>query len=178
MSDKNLQRYNGPPSTAIAVANWFLQRSWKEPSLPRCDQLKLQKLVYYAQAWYLANFNKPLFSEDIEAWPHGPVVRDLYLQFMNFGRNQITTLGTRLEKRENGYVTVTPEHDGSLDYFLDVIWDRYKRCSGVQLSNATHKEGEPWEIVSCFYDLEEKPTIPIEIIRSVFSGKISRSSSE
>lgn len=40
--------------------------------------LKLQKLVYYAQGFYLALFDKPLFNEEIKAWKHGPVVPDLY----------------------------------------------------------------------------------------------------
>jgi uncharacterized phage-associated protein len=40
--------------------------------------MKLQKLVYYAQAWSLVWDDRPLFSERIEAWANGPVVRDLY----------------------------------------------------------------------------------------------------
>ena len=44
-----------PPGTATAVANWFLKKNWEEPGHPQCDQLKLQKLVYYAHAWYQRN---------------------------------------------------------------------------------------------------------------------------
>jgi len=40
--------------------------------------MKLQKLVYYCQAWSLVWDGKPLFEEKIEAWASGPVVRDLY----------------------------------------------------------------------------------------------------
>ena len=40
--------------------------------------LKLQKLVYYSQAWHLVWDEEPLFSERIEAWANGPVVRELY----------------------------------------------------------------------------------------------------
>ena len=42
---------------------------------------KLQKLCYYAQAWYVTIKNKPLFEDDIEAWVHGPVVPSLYSQY-------------------------------------------------------------------------------------------------
>ena len=35
---------------------------------------KLQKLLYYAQAWYLAFEDTPLFDEDFEAWVHGPTI--------------------------------------------------------------------------------------------------------
>jgi uncharacterized phage-associated protein len=40
--------------------------------------MKLQKLVYYAQAWSLVWDEKPLFDDEIEAWANGPVVRVLY----------------------------------------------------------------------------------------------------
>lgn len=169
MVDKNLHA----PSTAMAVANWFLDKCWGEPSVPPCDQLKLYKLVYYAQAWYLANYSGLLFEEDIEAWPHGPVVRDLYIEFHKFGKKPITSLGTRLEKQENDFTLVTPRHNGSLDDFLCKVWSTYKGYKGTRLSNATHAKGEPWEIVSRHYDLDDKPTIPPELIESVFKEKIA-----
>ncbi|MCP4702839.1 MAG: DUF4065 domain-containing protein [Gammaproteobacteria bacterium] len=40
--------------------------------------MKLQKLVYYCQAWSLVWDEAPLFSERIEAWANGPVARELY----------------------------------------------------------------------------------------------------
>lgn len=40
--------------------------------------MKLQKLVYYSQAWSLVWDERPLFAERIEAWANGPVVRELY----------------------------------------------------------------------------------------------------
>lgn len=50
--------------------------------------LKLQKLVYYAQGLYLAYFNKPLFTQSVEAWRHGPVVNDLYHIFKPYHKNR------------------------------------------------------------------------------------------
>lgn len=40
--------------------------------------MKMQKLVYYSQAWSLVWDEKPLFEENIEAWANGPVVRELF----------------------------------------------------------------------------------------------------
>jgi len=40
--------------------------------------MKLQKLVYYSQAWHLVWDEEPLFSDPIEAWANGPIVRSLY----------------------------------------------------------------------------------------------------
>lgn len=46
--------------------------------------LKLQKLLYYTQAWYLALNHQPLFAEDFEAWIHGPVLPTQYKRFAEF----------------------------------------------------------------------------------------------
>jgi uncharacterized phage-associated protein len=43
--------------------------------------LKLQKLLYYAQAWYLVRNDRPIFREDFEAWIHGPVLPSQYHRF-------------------------------------------------------------------------------------------------
>ena len=45
------------------------------------SNLKLQKLVYYAQGYYSAIFDNPLFSNEISAWTHGPVISDLYHEY-------------------------------------------------------------------------------------------------
>lgn len=54
------------------VAQYILRRQGKMTAM------KLQKLVYYAQAWSLVWDEKPLFREPIEAWANGPVVRKLF----------------------------------------------------------------------------------------------------
>ena len=164
-----------PPSTAMAIANRFLQGSWEEPEYPACDQLKLIKLVYYAHAWHLGNDAGPLFNEDVEAWPHGPVIRDLYIEFKEAGRRPITKLGTRLTMKDGNVVVETPQYDGPLNSYLTSVWDAYKKHTGIQLSNATHAAGEPWKIVANHYDLDGKPTIPNELIADVFRKKIERS---
>ena len=54
------------------IANWFLSRN-------DMTHKKLQKLCYYAQAWYCALYDgTPLFDDEIQAWVHGPVIPALY----------------------------------------------------------------------------------------------------
>ena len=53
------------------IANWFLHKV-------TCDQKKLQKLCYYAQAWHLAMYGSELCTASFEAWVHGPVNRMLW----------------------------------------------------------------------------------------------------
>ena len=59
-------------ASAFDVAAYILEKQGEMTTL------KLQKLVYYAQAWSLSLDKTPLFDEKIEAWPNGPVVKDLY----------------------------------------------------------------------------------------------------
>src|SRR6266550_8900998 len=44
--------------------------------------LKLHKLLYYAQAWHLALEGEPFFVGKFQAWPQGPVNREIYDRFM------------------------------------------------------------------------------------------------
>ena len=53
------------------------------------SNLKLQKLLYYCQAWYLALYDGPLFDERIEAWTHGPCVPPVYGEFKVWQWNPI-----------------------------------------------------------------------------------------
>jgi uncharacterized phage-associated protein len=57
---------------AIDVAEYILSR------LGSMSAMKLQKLVYYSQAWTLVWTENPLFDEEIQAWANGPVVWELY----------------------------------------------------------------------------------------------------
>lgn len=51
--------------------------------------LKIQKVLYFAQAYYLSKIGKPLFSDKIKAWEYGPVVPEVYHKFKTKGSNPI-----------------------------------------------------------------------------------------
>lgn len=170
------------PTSAAAVANAFLDIQDADDSrYPQIDPMKLQKLLYYAHAWWLAIKDEPLFNEDIEAWPWGPVVRDIYIDFQDFGRDPIVgrraTMLTTIDDNDDLRVALR-EPKAPIDDvmgFLRDVWETHKNLTGVQLSNATHAVGEPWEIVKRQYgNLDSKPTIPNAIIRDVFRRKIER----
>lgn len=160
------QVQEGAVDTAKAVANYFLTKGFEEGV--EIDHLKLQKLVYYSHAWHLANGMGPLFPDDIEAWPHGPVVRDLYVEFTGFGRKPINRLAQDWDD--------VPKIDGappSTANLLDAVWKTLRHYSGIQLSNSTHAAGEPWTIVREKYgSLDLKPRIPNSLIERCFRKKI------
>lgn len=89
-------------------------------------------MCYYAQAWYLANHDKPLMPNRFEAWVHGPVSPDLYSRYADWGWIDIP-------KREE-----SPEICDSKKAFLDQVFDVYGGYTADDLEVMTHKE-EPWK---------------------------------
>lgn len=107
------------------VAEFLLDRSGGPMS-----SFKLQKLVYYAQAWSLASRDRALFPDEIEAWVNGPVVRSLY----------------ELHKRSFWVSTVGGDAGkiGRDDArFLSDILSAYGQFDPQTLVRMTHREG-PW----------------------------------
>lgn len=82
------------PYTAENVAKYFVylaSQAFVGDNKERegITNLKLQKVLYFAQAYYLSKVGKPLFYDDIEAWEYGPVVPDVYHKFKSKGSNPI-----------------------------------------------------------------------------------------
>jgi uncharacterized phage-associated protein len=95
--------------------------------------LKLQKLLYYAQAWHLALDDIPLFDEDFQAWVHGPVLPTQYFRFRDFRWQPIIA--------EIGKPDIDDEN---LAAFLEEIIDVFGSESAVALELMTHRE-RPWQ---------------------------------
>ena len=75
---KEIQREVCDVAQGTAKVNVFDVASYILEKCGEMSALKLQKLVYYCQAWSLVWDDEPLFPERIEAWAHGPVVKELY----------------------------------------------------------------------------------------------------
>lgn len=169
------------PTSAAAVANAFLDIQDSDTGVfPRIDPMKLQKLVFYAHAWWLAFKDDALFDEDVCAWPWGPVVPAVYSEFRSFGANPIVGARAhqivRIGPGPMAFRYAVPEHpNDEIMAFLRGVWESHKQYNGIQLSNATHSAGEPWTIVKEQYgDLSPKPVIPNDLIREVFKAKIAK----
>ncbi|MEE1379662.1 MAG: DUF4065 domain-containing protein [Clostridia bacterium] len=104
--------------------------------------LKLQKLLYYAQGISLGMFDKPIFSENIEAWPHGPVVKEVYSVYNTFGRNNID-IEMDKEKEE---IIKKIEDDREVSEALNLAYDNFAIYTAWQLRQMTHEDNTPWDI--------------------------------
>lgn len=114
--------------TCFDIAEYYIRLANETGSF--ISNLKLQKLVYYAQAWHLALYNAPLFEEEFEAWIHGPVIPKLYQKYCKFGWRPIEE-------------DVTPNLPDDVIDFLQEVADEYFSCDAYELEQMTHVE-EPW----------------------------------
>jgi uncharacterized phage-associated protein len=114
------------------IANYFLSQI-DEDAGDLMSNLKLQKLVYYAQGFHLALYDKPLFKEDITAWQHGPVIPALYHNYKKHGSGAIPI-------PQNVDFELYDEQTKSL---LDEVYNVFGQFSAWKLRNMTHEE-EPW----------------------------------
>jgi uncharacterized phage-associated protein len=117
------------------VADFFLTKLDVEKG-DSITPLKLQKLVYYAQAWHITIFGEPLFSEKIEAWAHGPVVKKLWERFKGLPKDKSID-------RFNLPIESLTFPDNTLQ-LLEEVNTIYGEHTGSHLENLTHSE-LPWQ---------------------------------
>ena len=144
--------------TARDVAQYILE------TLGATSTIKLQKLVYYCQAWALVWTAKPLFADRIEAWANGPVIPNLYFA-------------------HQGKLSVSPEDaigDSSalslLDkQVVDSVLPTYSDKKPFWLVELTHLE-EPWKEARHGYFPGQRCNVEIShaSMAEYYSGLISQ----
>lgn len=77
--------------SAMQVANAFIQKAI-DGKIPALTPMKLQKLMFFAQSWYIKNFKARLIDDNFMRWPYGPVIPSVYYEFQANGGNEITSL--------------------------------------------------------------------------------------
>lgn len=139
------------------VAKFFIGYATEQAKNGQGDlmtNLRLQKLLYFAQGWCLARYGKPLFQEEIKAWPYGPVVLEVYEIYKQNGRGGIEEMlpDTKLftEEEFSLLLDVTREYDG---------------FATSRLVSMTHNIGSPWSLANRYGN------IPQSLIRSYFENE-------
>ncbi|WP_237232733.1 Panacea domain-containing protein [Rothia nasisuis] len=120
----------------LAVATYLLARDASRDDSD-VTQMKLHKLLYFAQANYLASTGQRLFDAHIEAFEHGPVVESIRRHYEQFGRRIIVVADA--SQSGNGKQEL-PENIAN---YLDAIWSQFGEQSASQLRALSHKD-KPW----------------------------------
>jgi uncharacterized phage-associated protein len=123
--------------------------------------LKLQKLMYYSQAWNLAFTNKALFGEEFEAWVHGPVIPSLFRRFKHLRWSPITE-------------AVHPVTDDRLGSHLNNVLATYGPATGGQLERLSHSES-PWKDArgDLAPEMPSNAVISKDSIRNFYAGLLN-----
>lgn len=156
---------------AVDVAKYFITINGQKNSDDEgnnLSKLKLQKLLYYAQGYYLALYNEALFDEEIRAWEHGPVVKEVYDHFKNIQGNFIPTIKKNtLDEREQTCMSLEQKET------IEEVYELMGQYSAWKLREKTHNE-TPWLET---YDEKNKSNaeaniIPKETIKKYFKNYI------
>lgn len=129
--------------SANQVANWFLVRHSSQMQVDESNdenltQMKLHKLMYYAQGVNLAVFGGRLFNEELLAWQHGPVVRTIYDRFQ--GQKDLDDFVD--ENEISDYEDVAADSNSRM--VLEAVYEEFGDYSASQLRKMTHSE-YPWQ---------------------------------
>ncbi len=93
--------------------------------------MRLHKLLYYCQGWYLAWYGRPLFPERLEAWKYGPVVPEVYELPWAQGKEPLPVPPEPVELPAGERAAV------------EQVWSHYCKFSACGLRDKTHDEA-PW----------------------------------
>lgn len=116
-------------TTAMQIASWMLARA-ATSGVSNMSNMKLNKMLYFAQAHHLAATGTTLFDDHVEAWDHGPVVYDVYTEFSRFKGDPIQT----------DDIPVPPELDEVAEDVLAQVWAIYSHRTAAQLRAMSHDD--------------------------------------
>nr|DAU09212.1 MAG TPA: hypothetical protein [Caudoviricetes sp.] len=119
--------------TSQQIADWILSQL-NSNSGDTISPLKLQKLLYYCQAWHYTIFNEVLFDERIEAWTHGPVVPSQFKRFNNIDFYQ------NIKVKNFKYIKLKSKTEQLLNEVVGI----YNKCTDDHLELLVKRE-DPWK---------------------------------
>lgn len=114
--------------------------------------LKLQKTLYYIQGYHSKFIGEPLFSDDFEHWPYGPVIPSVYFEFCSFGANAIRVFPS---------YPVFSDYSTKEKKIIRKVLDKCLTMTARELVEKSHQE-EPWQNTS------ESEIIPFNSILHYF----------
>jgi uncharacterized phage-associated protein len=142
------------------VAEWFIAKAAE--SGDQITHLKLQKLLYYAEAWSQTLRDEELYKEEIQAWAHGPVVPEVFHEFKQYGWNPLPVPSEQK----------IPEIDNDVKDVLEQVFDVYADLPAKTLEDMTHQD-DPWIKARGGISPEERcdTVMPKEALKKFFKEK-------
>ena len=156
---ENTNNQNGVVSSEISaldVAKYLIGLAQRDGN--PITNLRLQKLLYYAWGTYWNIYKKHLFNDPIEAWDYGPVVRDVYIEYCESKKDELTLNSETIALTDK-------KISKSIKEFLQAFFGKYKDISTYALIKGSHEEA-PWKET---YKVGEKNIISQEKMEKFFN---------
>lgn len=139
----NKKEIKSSPYEAEIIAEHIIKLAYKESEGVEMEEkekegisnLKLQKMLYFVQAYFLATLGRPAFEEDLEAWKHGPVVEEIYHKYKEHGSNRIPLPTHPVEE------DIIQEEEKKA---IEDIWTTFGGYTATALLQLTH-DHDPWQ---------------------------------
>ncbi len=126
----------------FASTNYIIEKLG-EKKINDLTNLKLQKLLYFAYGVHLSLFNEKLFTDEIQAWKHGPVIPLIYTNFKNHGKNPIGSdvRATILRDDDSGEIE-TPRIDETNDE---------NKAKSLFIACVSYGDKKAWDLVDILH---------------------------
>lgn len=137
------------------------------------SNLRLQKLLYFIQAFYLIKENKPCFKEKIFAWELGPVVPEVYHVYKQYGSRHIPPVKTYFKIKDDSlWKTERIRYDDEKisvedKKMINSVVDKFSEYSSYDLVELTHDQ-DPWN--NAYHGSNNDKEITIQSIKEYFNG--------
>ncbi|MCY4577184.1 MAG: DUF4065 domain-containing protein [Candidatus Kaiserbacteria bacterium] len=119
----------------IIVAFYGKDKEVDEGISEGVSNLKLQKLLYFCQAFSLAKLNRQMFGENLYAWKYGPVVGEVYEKYKMYKNDPLS------DQEAEHYAAGVPEADRKI---IDEVLEMFGGYSAIRLMEITHSH-KPWK---------------------------------
>ena len=142
--------------TALEAANYLIYLT--NGIIEDMSNMKLNKMLYYAQGHNLKEYGTPLFDDEIEAWEHGPIIRSVYEKYKANKSEPIVVFDSDMARK------MPPE---ASELLLSVARN-YGRYTASALRRMTHVPKSPWDMV--YIEGSQHISIPQSLIKEYFDS--------
>lgn len=128
------------------IAHYIVNKCYNQEE--PISNLHLQKILYFIQLTFASLYNKLLFDDEFEAWPYGPVIRSIYIEYSQYG-------GSPIRRKYDTNMVFKNKGD---QVFVDVGIEVLREKSPWDLVKISHAMNSPWDKI---YNQEQSPKAPI-----------------
>ena len=128
---------------AVSVANSIIKLA-KARNITDLTPMKLQRLMYFAQFWYVKKFNKFLINDWFSRWEFGPVIPSIYHQLKYCGSNPVNNYIWLLSANNEAVVYMIANDDDRAWQLLDKVLNKFGNLDGFELSAITQRDSSAW----------------------------------